>query len=427
MTAKGRAHSPRGVALRIVVATAVMCLALIGVRAVAVPEGSSFRKPRSPNWVATWAVPPERITLPSAADRSFRMIVHPTTGGAAVRIRLSNAFGVAPVTLTSVSVARRTAGAAIDADMRTPLTFLGDSSVTIPVHGMAVSDAVPFHFAYGHDLAVSFYVTDISDPVTGHDVQAAGVTSYLSPSGGGDVTGDLSGNAFTETTSAKLYLMGVDAFVPRAQGTVVAFGDSITDGFGSTIDQYNTWPDVLAQRLHASGRRMGVVNAGISGNTVTPCYPAAPDLGDPAVARFDRDVLQFPNVRAVIIMEGGNDLRMCEAKTAADVIAGLQDLVTRAHAAGIKVLLGTYIPHVDRAGAAPEAVQANSGDTDRQRVNDWIRAQAGIVDAVVDFDRALRDANDPSRQDPRSGGTDGVHAGPPGLRIMGQLIPLTVL
>jgi lysophospholipase L1-like esterase len=219
--------------------------------------------------------------------------------------------------------------------------------------------------------------------------------------------------------------MGLDAYVPGAGGTVIAFGDSITDGAASDVDGYNDWPSLLAERFNAMGMRLGVVNDGIAGNAVRPC--SGTTLGEPALERFDRDVLQHPHVRAIIIMEGGNDLRNCGVSPA-HVAAGLDNLVVRAQAAGIRVLLGTYVPRVSRvnvvnANLMPDAL----GDDERQALNGWIRGQWSRVDALVDFDEALRDPNRPGSLDPSCGSRDGIHPGPPGNRMMADLIPVEVL
>jgi lysophospholipase L1-like esterase len=378
------------------------------------PARSAYLDLRSPNWVGAWGISPENANFPAADNQTFRMIVHPTVGGDAIRIRLSNAFGDQPVTLTSATIARRTTGAAIDPATKTRLTFSGNRrrTVTIRAHDMAISDPVPFSYRYGDDLAVTFYSPGSVPHVTGHGHGAQTVTSYDTGPGRGDHTADVTGGSFLQSTANRYFLMGLDAYVPGAQGTVIAFGDSITDGMLSDRDRYNDYPNRLAARFNAAGYRVGVVNAGISGNTVLPCPPAASN-GDPAVQRFDRDVLQYQaygNVRAVIIEEGGNDLRACPA-TPADVAAGLGVIVQRAHGHGVPVFLGTYIPRV-------------TADDRRVALNDWIRSQANAVEGIVDFDAALRDPADLGRQSPSTGTADDVHPGPAGYQMMADLVPL---
>jgi lysophospholipase L1-like esterase len=170
------------------------------------------------------------------------------------------------------------------------------------------------------------------------------------------------------------------------------------------------------------------VNAGINGNTVTRCPTGEAVFGQAAVRRFDRDVLQYRNVRAVIIHEGGNDLRECSWINASDVAEGLEDLTERAHAAGIRVLLGTYVPRVCRiTWNAPDPCPDGAGDDQRRALNRWIRAQRGHVAKIIDFDKALRDPDNPGHQAAWTKAPDGVHPGRPGRKAMGNLIPLKPL
>jgi lysophospholipase L1-like esterase len=391
-----------------------------------VGAGSDRFGAESANWVGAWGVAPERGDFPAVVRQSFRMIVHPTIEGEAIRLRFSNEFGDRPLLLSSVSVARRLHGPAIDPATSVPVRFDGGRSVVVAPHERALSDPVELRYDFGDDLAVTFFVPGRAPEVTGHHGFAAGVvTSYATAPGAGDTTADPTGATFERTTPDKYFLTGVDSYVPAALGTVVAFGDSITDGTGSTTDGYDTWPDVLARRLHAAGVKLGVVNAGIGGNTVLPCA-TPPVAGEAAVERFERDALDQPNVRVVVLNQGGNDLRFCPTDSA-DVAAGLQRLADRSRRAGVAVVMTTYVPHVARAalGSAPEADQAGEGE--RQALNRWILHNAGWFDGVVDFDAVVRDPADPSRQRPESASFDGVHPGPAGLRLMAEAVPVHLL
>ena len=380
----------------------------------------------SSNWVGAWAAAPTNANYPPASSQSFRMIVRPAIGGEAVRLRFSNAYGELPLNLASVVIAKRTEGAAVDAATTTRVTFGGRADTSIAPGGVSVSDTVRFRYRYGEDLAITFFVENQVTQVTGHGLVTGLVTSFTSPPESGDATDDTTGEAFTQSTTLTYFLAGLDAYVPGALGTVVAFGDSITDGSYSTLDGHDSYPELLAARLQREGLKVGVVSQGIPGNTLLPC-PTELAAGDAGVDRFDRDVLTVPNVRVVIIKEGGNDLRGCPV-TAPDVQRGLQNLADRSRGAGIASVLGTYVPRVSRTVvAATDAVPDEAGDDQRQALNTWLRERSGTFDGFIDFDAVIRDPQDPNRQRAEFDSGDGVHPNARGYRAMAESIPLDLL
>jgi lysophospholipase L1-like esterase len=377
-------------------------------------------------WVGAWGAAPTNANYPPAVMQSFRMIVRPTIAGEAIRLRFSNAYGETPLKVASVRVARRTTGAAVAPDTARRVTFSGRSDVTVPPHGLAVSDSVAVDHRFGDDLAVSFFIPALAAQVTGHGAPNGFVTSYATAPGAGDQAGDASGRAFSQTTTSVYFLAGMDAFVPGALGTVVTFGDSITAGSYSTVDGHDTYPEVLARRLHAAGMKVGVVNQGIPGNTLLPC-PTEAVFGDAGVDRFDRDVLAVPNVRAVIIKEGGNDLRFCPT-TAADLAGALQSLVERSRVRGIAAVVGTYVPRVSRTVVvATNDVPDQAGDDQRQALNTWIRQHSMLFDGMIDFDAIVRDPASPNRMRPAFNSGDGVHPNGLGYTAMAEGISLDAL
>jgi lysophospholipase L1-like esterase len=377
-------------------------------------------------WVGAWGAAPTNANYAPAAMQSFRMVVRPTIAGEAIRLRFSNAYGETPLQLASVQVARRAVGAAVAAGTSRRVTFSGERVVTVPPHGVAVSDPVAVDYRFGDDLAVSFFVPALTAQVTGHGTVTGQVTSYATPPGSGDLTDDTTGSAFSQTTTLAYFLAGLDAYVPGALGTVVAFGDSITDGYASTVDGHDTYPEVLARRLHDAGIKVGVVNQGISGNTLLPC-PAEAAMGDAGVDRFDRDVLAVPNVRTVIIKEGGNDLRFCPT-TAVDLARALQSLVERSRAVGIAAVVGTYVPRVSRTVVVgTNDVPDQGGDDQRQALNTWIRAHSMLFDGMMDFDATVRDPANPNRLRPDFDSGDGVHPNGLGYTAMAESISLESL
>jgi lysophospholipase L1-like esterase len=359
----------------------------------------------APAWVGAWSADPSDAANHGLADQTSRTILTPHLGGDTLRVRVSNRFGGAGVTFQAASVGlRRGSGAALAAGSRRPLTFAGAASVTVAAGDDAVSDPVALRVAPGDDLAVSLFAAGLTGPATEHSIGQQ--TSYVTPPGAGDHTGEDAGGAFSLPIPARFFVSGVDVRAPSSVGDVVALGDSITDGFGGPADRNDRYPDFLARRL--AGRGLSVVNAGISGNRVLS--DARAQLGGPsALARLDRDVVGQPGVSDVVVLEGINDIA---GQAPADrVTGGLEQIVTRLHGAGLRVQLGTLTPF----GGSPAAAAA---EATRRAVNRWIRSGAGGADGVVDFDAAVRDPGSPDRLDPRYDSGDHLHPNGAGRRAM---------
>ncbi|GAA4604650.1 lysophospholipase L1-like esterase [Actinoplanes octamycinicus] len=331
-----------------------------------------------------------------ARNQTLRMIVHPNVAGTGWRIRLSNEFGTRPVTFGRAAAGRQSTGGNVAAGTNRALTFAGRRSVTVPAGRTVLSDpvAVPITDAASQRLAVSLHVTGASGPMTWH--AAAFTTSYLAGPDTGDHTGDLADTAFPYSTTSWFFVSAVQA-QRRDAATVVAFGDSITDGFFSTINGDDRWPDVLQRRLDQGrpGKRpISVVTEAIGGNMVTRigrtpggCTPCD---GPPALDRLDRDVLDRPGVRVVILLEGINDLGGGGA-TAEQVITGYREIVRRVHARGIKIIGATLTPS---AGTAFGLYGTPETDAKRRTINDFIRT-GGLFDGVADFAAVTEDPANP--------------------------------
>ncbi|MFK4149478.1 SGNH/GDSL hydrolase family protein [Streptomyces sp. NPDC004065] len=393
-------------------------------------------------WVGAWATAPAAAEPGTAAvgmaGRSVRNVVHAGVAGTSARITLSNLYGRSPLTVThaSLAVAARPGTAAAAAGTMRRLTFSGAATVVVPAGGQVISDAVRVAVPRGGDVLVTTYSPTPSGPVTYHP--AARQISYLAR---GDRTEDVTGTPYTEPTRYWRYLTALDVLSNEADGTVVAFGDSITDGVASTTGANRRWPDVLSGRLRAAaaaGRdvpRYSVVNEGISGNRVLADGPARPTgdsrrpaegSGRPAdnpsgLGRFRRDVLERANAKVVVIDLGVNDiLRHPGAGDPAGITDGLRTLVRQAHARGLKAVGATLMPFRGHRGYtdAREAV--------RQQVNAEIRS-GRVFDAVVDFDAALRDPYDPRRLRAPYDCGDHLHPSDLGYRRMGEFLDLAVL
>ncbi|MEU8932661.1 SGNH/GDSL hydrolase family protein [Streptomyces sp. NPDC048409] len=399
----------------------------------AVPDGGrrhgvSAAPVSAGTWVGAWSASPvggePGTETEGLAGRSVRNVVHPTASGTSARITLSNLYGQSALTFSraSIALAAGHGTAAADAGTLRRLTFGGSASVVVPAGGQVVSDAVPIRVERGDDVLVTTYSPTPSGPVTYHP--RARQTSYVAD---GDHTQDAGADAYTGQTPYWRYLTALDVLSDDSAGTVVVFGDSLTDGITSTTGANRRWPDVLAGRLRqalAAGSdvpRYSVVNEGISGNQVLADGLGRPAENESGVGRFSRDVLSRPNVRVVVIDLGINDiLRNPRLADPDAVVAGLRTLVRAAHARGIKVVGATLMPFQGHLGWSP------AKETVRQEINAQIRS-GRVYDAVTDFDKALRDPYAPNRLRPYYDSGDHLHPNDGGFARMAEVFALADL
>lgn len=367
-------------------------------------------------WVTGWQAAPQPGPAPAALDgATLRMIVHPQVTGSEVRVRLSNAYGSAPLTLGSVSAARSDGGGGLVPGTARLVSFAGSPSVVVPVGGDVVSDPVPLVAEVGRPLAVSIYLPVPPDVVTQHAVALQ--TSYLSRRG--DLTLS-TGSGFDTTTGSWFVLTGVDVLAPRPVNAVVAIGDSITDGVGTRADADQRWSDALSGLLADAGgpATMAVLNAGISRNQLLGHDPALD--GAAPLARFDRDVAAASGVTDVVLHIGTNDI--ATGRDAAEIVAGLQRFAERARAAGKRVFLTTITPSESGAHGTPGAVAT------RAAVNDWVRLHGREhADGVFDFAAAVADPARPTRLAADYDSGDGLHLSAAGYRKLAGAVDPTAL
>jgi lysophospholipase L1-like esterase len=376
-------------------------------------------------WVATWAASPmaaapAKLAAPddfSATgfdDQTIRDIVWTSAGGQAARIRLSNQFGTQPVTFGQVDIGISAGGPFVVPGSSHRVTFAGGTSITIAPGAAAVSDPVALTVPAQTDLAVSLYASGPTGPATYHsDSQQV---NYVSASG--DYAGSESAAGFTITSQHWYFLDEVDVQAgPATGGTIVAFGDSITDGYHSTVGANDRWPDDLARRLLASRSAVvhPIVDEGISGNRVL----ASSDLfGVNAETRFLQDAVDVSGARYVILLEGINDIGFTLTPVT-QIIAGYEDLIAAAHGAGLKIFGATLTPFQG------SGYYSAAGEAEREAINHWIRT-SGAFDGVIDFDQVLRDPADPLRLLPAYDCGDHLHPNDAGYQAMADAVNLAL-
>ncbi len=400
----------------------------IAFTALTVASADARDTARPTRWIGSWgssqmiaegdnALPADR-----AGAVTLRQVVRLSAGGTRIRVRLSNAFGTRPLAIGAGHVAQAIALGTPRSDRGVRLTFAGRADAAIPAGAEIYSDPVALDAAAGADLAISLYLPEAAAPQTGHPGSRS--TSFTLA---GDHVADTDLAGATPVTHWYA-IADIEVAGSENAGTVVAIGDSITDGYGVKPERNTRWTDIFAARLRAgtATRAIGVVNAGIGGNRVL-----LDGLGPNMVARFDRDVIARSGVRWAILLEGVNDLGVLareapatpaqHAAIVAQLKAGFVQVVARAHAHGIKVIGGTIMPFGGNTYYHPGA----ETEADRQAVNAFIR-DSGIFDAVIDFDRLMRDPAHPDRLLPAYDSGDHLHPSEAGYRVMGSAVPLSL-
>ena len=380
-------------------------------------------------WVGSWASsqqlaePRNSLAGDDLNDVTLRQIAHLSIGGSELRVNVSNRYGTAPLHFTGIHIAKAASAASDKIVARTDkaLSFSGKPDITIPAGADYVSDSIAFSAPALSDVAITLHADALPAEQTGHPGSRA--TSYLAH-------GDLL--AAPEIPNPKkiehwYFIAEIDVAAPDKTAAIVTLGDSITDGHGATTDGNDRWPDVLAKRLVTSSKnKLAVLNHGIGGNRLLN-----PGLGPDALARFDHDVLAQAGVKYLIVLEGINDIgtltRDSDASDAEHetlvrrMRAAYEQIVTRAHTHGIKVIGATILPFVRGEYYHP----GPKTEADRQAVNEWIRTP-GHFDAVVDLDKVTRDPQHPDRLLPAFDSGDHLHPSPAGYRAMADAIPASL-
>lgn len=370
-------------------------------------------------WTDAWAAAPDTAG-PVLNAQTVRQVVRTSIGGSELRVRLSNLFGSAAITLGPVHVARSAGAADAVPGSDRVLLFDGKPTVTIPKGESVLSDPLKMDVKALQELAVSIYVPADAHyhPATIHNAGLA--TAYITESGDATATVRFPRE---ETSGNRFFLTDVEVAGPSLRRTLVVFGDSITDGVGSKADANERWPDYFAVRLQADAKlsSIGVANAGIGGNRILH-----DNYGPSALARFDRDALDKPGVRWIVLLEGINDIGgsgyAWEARdklSAQQLIDGMKALIARAHARHVKIYGATLTPY----GGSRWPYHSTAGERTREQVNAWIRS-SGAFDGVVDFDKAVRDPAAPERMLAAYDSGDHLHPNGAGYRAMADAVEL---
>jgi len=353
--------------------------------------------------------------LPPYKDITVRQVVRISAGARAIRLRFTNEFGDRILRIGAAHIALAGEDDAVLSGTDHVITFGGKSAADIPPGAPLIGDAIAWDLPAFAKLSISiYYLGEIVPPAH---------TLFTLNAWQAATTGDqTSAPRLTQAMPARsgLHVSQIDILPARSGSTLVAFGDSITEGVASTVGAFRGWPDRLAERLQADSRLRGwsVVNAGIGSNRLLHDTPSTN-----ALSRFDRDVLSVPGVKAVIVLLGINDIQYThrypqEAVHAGEEIAAFRQLIDRAHAAGLRIYGGTITPFDGSPDYTPE------GEADRQAVNAFIRS--GAFDGVIDFDAALRDPAQPARLLPAFESNGHLHPNDQGYALMADSVDLSL-
>ncbi|MEQ3541904.1 GDSL-type esterase/lipase family protein [Pseudonocardia tropica] len=410
------------------------------------------------NWVSAWSASPQgpptlgkfgietlsgdsqvqiaqQIVPPPTAfeDETIRQVMYLHHGGSAVRIQVANDYGTGDTTIPSVTIGKRAgdSGAAVEGEPL-PVTFDGKESVTIPKGERVLSDPVPLTTEALQHVVVSMYLPGGQGPATVHG--NAMQTFFTSAGDQTDAVDDgafaergIVNNPYTSTfTTATYYATSIQVEGEPGDKTIVALGDSITDGFFSEGNTDGRYPDVLARRLKANPEtaHLSVTNQAISAGRVL-----RDDVGPSTLNRLENDVLNQPNLGGVLFLQGindiGNTLFQDRPRTADELIEGYKELAQRVHAAGVPIYIGTLTPAGNLARPTPFGMYSLPGPVaERNKVNEWLRTEGTqYFDGIVDHDKTIRDPLVPDWIALQYDALDNLHPNQLGYKTMAETIP----
>jgi len=363
------------------------------------------------NWTGTWAVAQVHDNSGKTfTDQTLRQIVRISVGGKRIRVKISNLFGTQPLRVEDVHLALRSSGSSIIASSDRQLRFAGSPALIIPAGASAFSDPVAFDVPALAELVISIYLPGTSGPATFHG--SAHQTGYVQA---GDVS-SAPEMQDVKTSKSIYFLAGLDVEGPSLRGSVVTLGASITEGYNAADDTNHRWPDQLALRLAGQGLSIGVLNLGISGNRLL-----VNGSGESVENRFERDVLEQTNVGWVIFSDDPiNDLGSRPSPSGEELIAALQRLIARAHERKICFICSTLTPFEGATAWTP------AEETERQKINRFIRSDSSGCDGIVDQDAATHDPAHPTRYLPAYDIGDHLHPNDAGHKAIANSVDLKI-
>ena len=342
--------------------------------------------------------------------QTVRQAIRLGRGGSRVRLELSNEFGTEPLVIDEIALHNPRTGDTV------PALQGGDVRWEIPVGKTAISEPVDLPARSGDELMIDCLIVGGTTP--GSYLHSAQRTAEAAP-------GNQLGKpqfAGAERFASLYWVTRVLVDEPASGPVIIAIGDSITRGDGTSIDKEQRYPDHLQRRLLAAGLGDAVVlNAGHGGNRLL--RPAAgPSMTD----RYARDVLAITEATHVIILAGTNDiglpLLLGQPRPAPDeIVSGLLALAGRAHERGINPVLATIPPIL---ASRYEFYRADGAEHARRTVNDAIASQRDWP--VADFAAALAAPDDSTRLNPAYDSGDGIHPNDAGGQAMADAVNLTL-
>ncbi len=424
---------------------ALVAALVAGLAATAPPPA---RAGAATGWVTAWTSPTD-LAMTATYNSTIRDTATVPIAGTRVALTFSNAWSATPTTFAAVTVAQDLRGADVVAGTFLPVTFHGQRTVTIPAYGRVTSDPVVMTVHAGETLAVSLAVAGWAT-VSVHYCCVGNVDTWATANGVGNVTSEPTARYFSTTLTGPFirFLSGIAVAGTPARGTIVAFGDSITDGYGYENRGYS-WVDALQQRLDRlpASQQLAVVNEGISGNTLTVFPPrttfAFDSGGLPGVTRFATDALSWPGVRAILVLLGTNDIWFGAGGltshpippygTAPAIEAGYRSLIAEAHARGVPIYALTLLPRATSTKKDHDIAEywGPSEQAVLSAVNAWLLSGrsgfSGVIDAASVMGNVYDGSCQPTQPYAPYFNPDHLHPNVAGETALANTIPTSLL